>query len=244
MASNTSIEWTDLTWNPLTGCTKVSPGCENCYAERFARRLQAMGQPNYKNGFELTMHEYLLDLPLGFKKSRNIFVNSMSDLFHRDVPVEFIKRVFHTMKCAHWHFFQVLTKRSDRLLELDPMLIWLPNIMMGVSVESQDFAFRIDHLRCTGAKTKFISFEPLLGPINNFNLEGIHWVIVGGESGFKSRPMEQTWVENIRERCQKEKVPFFFKQWGGSNKKKNGRELNGRTWDEYPAAVLAASITS
>jgi protein gp37 len=235
MATQSKIEWTESTWNPVTGCTKVSPGCKHCYAERLAMRLQAMGQANYANGFELTIHEQALRLPLQWKKPQIIFVNSMSDLFHKDVPVEFILRVFEIMQRASWHQFQILTKRSDRLLELDPILPWEPHIWMGVSVENQDCAFRIDHLRETGSKIKFLSLEPLLGPLQSLDLNGIDWVIVGGESGPGARPMNPSWVVDIRNQCQKAKAPFFFKQWGGQNKKKNGRELEGRTWDEMPA---------
>jgi protein gp37 len=237
MAINSSIEWTESTWNPVTGCNKISPGCKHCYAERMAKRLQAMGQPNYTNGFELTLHERILELPLMWKKPQTIFVNSMSDLFHENVPVGFIQKVFHIMERAHWHHFQILTKRSDRLLEIHPKLYWNVNIWVGVSVENKDYTFRIDHLRKTGAKIKFISFEPLLGPIHDLNLKGIDWVIVGGESGYQARPMDTSWVVDIRNQCQKAKVPFFFKQWGGPNRKKTGRKLEGRTWDEIPAAV-------
>ncbi len=234
MGSKSDIEWTESTWNPLTGCTKVSPGCQNCYAERLALRLKAMGQSNYKRGFCLTMHEHVLELPLQWKKPQNIFVNSMSDLFHPGVPEEFILKAFEVMRCAYWHRFQVLTKRSTRLLEMDNLLQWTPNIWMGVSVENEDYVYRIDNLRKTGANTKFISFEPLLGPIKNLNLVGINWVIVGGESGPKARPMNSTWVIDIRNTCQNCQVPFFFKQWGGTNKKKNGRMLEGRFWEEMP----------
>jgi protein gp37 len=200
-------------------------------------RLQAMGQPNYVNGFKLTMHEHALELPLRWKKPQTIFVNSMSDLFQEDVPVEFIHKVFDVMKRAYWHRFQILTKRSDRLLELSTELPWMPNIWMGVSVENQDYTFRIDHLRETGAKIKFLSLEPLLGPLNRLDLNEIHWVIVGGESGPGARPMLKSWVVDIRKQCQKAKVPFFFKQWGGRSKKKTGRELDGRTWDEMPVTL-------
>lgn len=234
MAPNTSIEWTQTTWNPLTGCTKVSPGCKHCYAERMSKRLQAMGQPNYTNGFNLTLHEHMLGLPLQWKKPRTIFVNSMSDIFHEKVPAESILRVFTVMGQANWHHFQILTKRSHRLAELSPILPWLPHIWMGVSVENKDYTFRIDHLRSTGAKVKFLSIEPLLGPLQGLNLEGIDWVILGGESGPGSRPMDRRWVVEIRNRCQQAGVPFFFKQWGGVNKKKAGRQLDGKTWDEVP----------
>jgi protein gp37 len=237
MAANSAIEWTEATWNPLTGCTKISPGCKNCYAERMALRLQRMGQPNYVNGFELTVHESALDLPLRWKKPQRIFVNSMSDLFHEDVPAEFITRAFDVMRRAHWHQFQVLTKRAERLEEMSLTLPWPPNVWMGVSVERQDYTFRIDHLRRTGAQIKFLSLEPLLGPLVGLDLHGIDWVIVGGESGPKARPMERSWVVEIRMQCKRAKVPFFFKQWGGANKKKAGRELDGRTWDQMPTLM-------
>ena len=240
MAMNSAIEWTESTWNPVTGCTKISPGCRHCYAERMAKRLQAMGQPNYVNGFGLALHEKVLELPLTWKKPQTIFVNSMSDLFHEDVPVKFIQKVFHIMERAHWHRFQILTKRSDRLLELNPKLSWNFNIWMGVSVENQEYTFRIDHLREVGATIKFVSFEPLLGPIHGLNLRGIDWVIVGGESGCHARPMDSSWVVDIRNHCQRAKVPFFFKQWGGPNRKKTGRKLEGRTWDEIPVAANMA----
>lgn len=243
MASNSSIEWTESTWNPVTGCTKISPGCKHCYAERMANRLQAMGQPNYVNGFELALHEHALKLPLQWKKPQTIFVNSMSDLFHKEIPVEFVLRVFEVMARADWHQYQILTKRSDRLLELDPILPWAPHLWMGVSVENQDYTFRIDHLRETGAKIKFLSLEPLLGPLHGLNLKGIDWAIVGGESGPGARPMSLSWVVDIRNQCQAAKVPFFFKQWGGTNKKKAGRELEGRTWDEMPV-IYPRSETS
>jgi protein gp37 len=234
MAINSSIEWTEATWNPLTGCTKISPGCKHCYAERMALRLQAMGQPNYANGFNLTLHEDALELPLRWKKPQKIFVNSMSDLFHKDVPDAFILRTFDVMRQAAWHRFQVLTKRSDRLLELSPRLPWASNIWMGVSIEDRDYTFRIDHLRRTDAQIKFLSLEPLLGPLRRLRLTGIDWVIVGGESGPGARPMDPSWVSDIRNQCVKSGVPFFFKQWGGVHKKKTGRELEGRTWNEMP----------
>jgi len=234
MALLSSIEWTESTWNPLTGCTKVSPGCANCYAERMALRLKAMGNPNYTNGFSVSMHESVLELPLRWRKPQTIFVNSMSDLFHEDVPEDFILQVFDVMRRADWHRFQILTKRSERLMALSPQLPWEPHIWMGVSVENQDHTFRIDHLRRTGANVKFLSLEPLLGPISSISLEAIDWVIVGGESGPRSRLMKESWVTDIRNQCQEKKVPFFFKQWGGVNKKKTGRKLEGRTWDELP----------
>ncbi len=234
MAQNSGIEWTEATWNPLTGCTKISPGCKNCYAERMSIRLRAMGQPNYSHGFKLTLHENSLDIPLHWKKPTNIFVNSMSDLFHEEVPIDFIKRVFDVMQKAYWHRFQVLTKRSERLLDLNPQLKWASNIWMGVSVENQEYYHRIDHLRQTGAHIKFLSIEPMLGPLKYLNLKGIDWVIVGGESGSCARPMSPLWVTSVRDQCQDAGVPFFFKQWGGVNKKKTGRKLEGRIWNEMP----------
>jgi protein gp37 len=237
MAENSSIEWTEATWNPLTGCTKVSPGCKRCYAERLAFRLKAMGQKNYRNGFRLTLHEQMLAVPLRWKSPQLVFVNSMSDLFQKGVPLEFILRVFDTMRSAHWHVFQVLTKRSDRLLELSPRLDWPSNVWMGVSVENEKYTFRIEHLRETTAKTKFLSLEPLLGPLPRLNLNGIDWVIVGGESGPGARPMKAEWVSDLRDQCMSANVPFFFKQWGGVNKKKAGRELDGVTHNEMPGRL-------
>ena len=234
MATKSSIEWTEATWNPLTGCTKISPGCKHCYAERMAKRLQAMGQTNYRNGFHLSLHEHVLEIPLHWKHPQMIFVNSMSDLFHEDVPIDFIQRVFSIMRQASWHTFQVLTKRSARLLELDNQIAWPDNVWMGVSVENSDYTFRIDQLRQTHALIKFLSLEPLLGPLQGLQLADIDWVIVGGESGPGSRPIEVSWVQDIRDQCLGNRTPFFFKQWGGTNKKKAGRELDGRTWDEMP----------
>jgi protein gp37 len=236
MAANSKIEWTQCTWNPVTGCTKVSPGCLNCYAERMARRLQAMGQPNYRNGFRVTLHPHMLEMPLRWRQPRTVFVNSMSDLFHEAVPLEFIQQVFDVMRRAPQHRFQVLTKRSERLLDLAGELPWSENIWMGVTVESDDYAVRIDHLRETDAAIKFISFEPLLGPISECDLEGIGWVIVGGESGPGARPMDREWVIDIRDRCVAANIPFFFKQWGGVNKKENGRSLDDEIWSGMPEA--------
>jgi protein gp37 len=237
MSTNSGIEWTQATWNPLTGCTKISPGCKHCYAERMSARLQAMGQHNYSNGFELTLHESALDLPLHWRKPQMIFVNSMSDLFHKDVPVEFIQQVFDVMRRGSWHRFQVLTKRSERLLELDHLIDWPTNVWMGVSVETQDYACRIDHLRATSACVKFLSLEPLLGPLPSLRLSKIDWVIAGGESGPGARTMQPEWVTDIRDQCLNAQVPFFFKQWGGVNKKRAGRQLDGRTWDDLPHLV-------
>jgi len=234
MGFKSNIEWTESTWNPVTGCTKISTGCENCYAERMAIRLKAMGQENYKNGFKPTIHKHVLELPYKWKKPQTIFVNSMSDLFHRDIPTNFILKTFTVMEKANWHRFQILTKRSVRLRELSHKLYWTPNIWMGVTVENKDYISRIDDLRHSGANVKFLSLEPLLGPLSNLNLEGIDWVIVGGESGPGARPMKESWVTDIRDQCLKTGKAFFFKQWGGTNKKKNGRILDGHTWDQVP----------
>jgi protein gp37 len=234
MSSKSKIEWTEATWNPLTGCTKVSPGCKHCYAERLAIRLQAMGNPNYANGFQLTLHPHALEQPLRWKKPRMIFVNSMSDLFHKDVPWSFIEQVFDVMRQASWHTFQVLTKRSERLFELNEDIDWPQNVWMGVSVETEKYLFRVDHLKQTHAYVKFLSLEPLLGPLQALDLAGVDWVIVGGESGPGARPIKQEWVTSIRDQCLGANVPFFFKQWGGTNKKRNGRMLEDRTWDEIP----------
>ncbi len=242
MSLSTSIEWTDSTWNPVTGCSKISSGCENCYAERMALRLKAMGNPSYTNGFSITMHEDALALPLKWNKPQTIFVNSMSDLFHKDIPLDFILRVFDVMRRADWHCFQILTKRSERMLELSPQLPWMQHIWMGVTVEDQGYNHRIEHLQSTGAKVKFLSLEPLLSPFSNINLDEIDWVIVGGESGPKSRLMRESWAINIRNECVKQGVPFFFKQWGGINKKQAGRELEGRTWDETPSLLTSAQV--
>ena len=236
MATNSPIEWTDATWNPVTGCSKISPGCKHCYAEKMAIRLKAMGQRNYRNGFDLTLQPRMLELPLHWKTPKRIFVNSMSDLFHVDVPLSYIKDVFEVMRRAHWHQFQVLTKRAERIEELSTKLQWEPNIWMGVSVENDKYAYRIDHLRRTAAHVKFLSIEPLIGQVGKLNLRGIDWVIVGGESGLGARPMDAEWVTGIRDQCLEAGVSFFFKQWGGVQKKKTGRTLEGRTWDEMPAA--------
>jgi len=238
MASKSSIEWTEYTWNPVTGCTKISPGCLNCYAQRMAKRLQAMGVPNYRNGFSLALHEHVLQAPLGWKKPSVIFVNSMSDLFHERVPIEFIIKVFDIMRQAPHHQFQVLTKRAERLAEVTSFIDWPENVWMGVSVENAEYAHRIDYLRMTGAFIKFLSIEPMLGPIPEMDLTGIDWVIVGGESGPKARPIQREWVVDIRNQCRKSNIPFFFKQWGGTNKKKAGRLLDGRIWNQMPSPQL------
>jgi len=241
MGSNSAIEWTESTWNPVTGCTKISPGCAHCYAERMAKRLKAMGQPNYANGFELTLHEHAVETPLRWRRPQVIFVNSMSDLFHSGVPLAFIEKVFDVMCRAPRHRFQILTKRSQRMKELAERLPWPSNVWMGVSVENSDFTFRMDDLRATDAKVKFVSLEPLLGPIKDLDLSGIDWVIVGGESGPEARPLEPAWVRDIRDQCVSAGIPFFFKQWGGVRRKEAGRILDGRTWDQMPAAEILIS---
>lgn len=234
--AQSSIEWTEMTWNPTTGCNKVSAGCKFCYAEVMAKRLKAMGVEKYSNGFELAIHEDELKTPYTWKKSKMVFVNSMSDLFHKDVPIEFIQKVFRVMKENPQHVFQILTKRADVLLYYDKegLLEWSHNIWMGVSVENKTFMKRIDLLRQTNARTKFLSCEPLIGPLPNMNLKGIDWVIVGGESGRTPRPMKKEWVVDIKEQCQDSDVAFFFKQWGGTNKKKTGNLLDGEKYLEMP----------
>ena len=244
MANISRIEWTEATWNPVTGCTKISPGCKFCYAERLSERLHAMGVENYRDGFKVTLHEHMLGRPLEWKKPRLIFVNSMSDLFHEDVPLVFIQKVFGIMRSAYWHTFQVLTKRAERLAELSPLIDWPANVWQGVSVENEKYAHRIDLLRSTGAVVKFLSLEPLLGPLNQLDLSGIDWVIVGGESGPKARPMRKEWATGIRDQCQAQDVPFFFKQWGGKNKKQAGRELDGRTYDAMPLRLAVPAQSS
>ena len=233
------IEWTDATWNPVTGCNKISPGCKRCYAERMAKRLKATGMDKYRNGFEVTLHPDTLDIPLRWRKSRSIFVNSMSDLFHVDVPDDFVRQVFDVMQRAHWHRYQVLTKRPERVAALNAELPWPAQVWLGVSVESADYVHRIDLLRETSAAVKFLSLEPLLGPLPELNLQGIDWVIVGGESGPGARPMQEAWALDIRDQCLDAGVAFHFKQWGGVFKKRNGRELDGRTWDEMPAIATS-----
>jgi protein gp37 len=248
MANNSSIEWTEATWNPVAGCAIISPGCTNCYAMRMARRLEAMGQPKYAGTTRMSggrpkwnglvrVDEASLNLPATWKTGRMIFVNSMSDLFHEAVPLPFIQRVFRTMAHTPQHAYQILTKRADRLEEISPHLNWPENVWMGVSVENSDYLERVDHLRRTGARVKFLSLEPLLGPLESLDLTGIDWVIAGGESGPGARPMDPEWVRDIRDRCFDAGVAFHFKQWGGVNKKKTGRTLDGRTWDEFPIGI-------
>jgi len=234
MATKSSIEWTESTWNPVTGCTKISAGCKHCYAERMAKRLHAMGQPNYRNGFKVTCHPSTLGMPLKWKKPQMIFVNSMSDLFHKDVSAEFIDEIFFTMNEAPWHTFQLLTKRAGRLVQLANRFKWTPNVWMGVTVENADHVDRVDLLREVPAAVRFLSLEPLLGPIPGLNLDKIDWVILGGESGPGARSMDQAWVTDLRDQCLKANVPFFFKQWGGVQKKKAGRLLEKKTWDQMP----------
>ena len=233
------IEWTDATWNPVTGCNKISPGCKNCYAERLSKRLKATGMEKYRNGFDVTLHPDTLDIPLRWRKSRSIFVNSMSDLFHVDVPDDFIAQVFDVMSRADWHRYQVLTKRPERVASMNSQLSWPNQVWMGASVESQDYVHRVDLLRETDAAVKFLSLEPLLGALPDLDLAGIGWVIVGGESGPGAREMKEEWAIDIRDQCQAAGVPFHFKQWGGVFKKRNGRVLDGRTWDETPTEPAA-----
>jgi protein gp37 len=235
--AHSSIEWTESSWNPVTGCTKVSPGCRNCYAERMAKRLKGMGQKNYQSGFEVALHHDSLDIPLKWRKPQMIFVCSMSDLFHESIPTEYILEVFRTIGQANQHTFQILTKRAWRLSDLDPELPWADNIWAGVTVENSSYLKRIELLQSSKAIVKFLSLEPLLGPIKALDLTGIDWVIVGGESGPGARPMKAEWVTSIRDVCLAEGVPFFFKQWGGVNKNKAGRLLDGRTWEEWPLAI-------
>ncbi len=237
MAQRSSIEWTEATWNPVTGCTKVSPGCAHCYADRMAKRLKAMGVSRYRNGFEVTLQPDVLSLPLRWKAPRLIFVNSMSDLFHELLPPSYIAGVFEVMREAHWHTFQVLTKRTKRLLEIAPRLQWPSNVWMGTSVESPSYRWRISDLALVPAAVRFLSLEPLLAPIQNLPLTGINWVIVGGESGPNCRPMAAEWVRDIRDQCVEARVPFFFKQWGGTRKSTTGRLLDGKLWNDLPRTV-------
>jgi protein gp37 len=242
--AKTSIEWTEASWNPVTGCSKVSPGCAHCYAERMSVRLRAMGQPNYQAGFAVATHTHMLELPLRWKRPQMIFVNSMSDLFHEEVPDEFIRQVFEVMRRARWHTFQVLTKRAARMGALGTSLDWPDNVWAGVSVESRRYVSRLDHLRQVPARVRLVSVEPLLGPLGELDLSGIGWVIVGGESGPGARPMEATWVTEIKDQCVSARAPFFFKQWGGTNKKRAGRLLDGRTWDECPEVVVGSGSSN
>lgn len=232
--ANSKIEWTQATWNPITGCSKVSNGCDYCYAQSMSKRLRYMGVEKYKNEFTPTTHEDILGLPLHWKKSKLIFVDSMGDLFHEKIPLKFIKKVFSVMKQASWHQFQVLTKRSERLVKVSTEIEWPLNVWMGVSVENQECTYRIGHLQAIKANIKFLSLEPLLGPIQDINLEGINWVIVGGESGQYARPIQEYWAIDIRNMCVNANIPFFFKQWGGKNKSKAGRLLQGKIWDQMP----------
>jgi protein gp37 len=248
MADHSAIEWTEATWNPTTGCDKTSPGCDNCYALALSKRLKAMGQPKYQQdgdprtsgpGFGLTLHPDTLQTPRSWRAPRTIFVNSMSDLFHPKVPLDYIQNVFETIGDTPQHQYQVLTKRSKRLAEIGPHLEWPSNLWMGVSVESDKYRFRIDHLLTVDAAVRFVSAEPLLGPLEDLVLQGVQWVIVGGESGPRARPIQHSWVTDIRDQCADAGVSFFFKQWGGRTPKSNGRELDGKTHDEMPQLVQA-----
>jgi len=234
MAINSKIEWTGNTWNPVTGCTQISDGCQNCYAKKMAERLRLMGCKKYEKGFQVALHEECLSEPFKWKNPSMVFVNSMSDLFHEDVPIDFIKLIFNVMKNNSQHIFQLLTKRPERLAKIAEQLEWTPNIWQGVTVENQKFVKRIDLLRSIPSQTKFISFEPLLSDVGVIDLSGIDWAIVGGESGPRSRPIELNWILNIKDQCERQEVLFYFKQWGGTNKKKAGRELLGQTWDAVP----------
>lgn len=240
MSASSSIEWTNSTWNPVTGCTKVSQGCKHCYAQRFAERFRGVPGHPFEQGFDLRLWPDRLELPLQWKEPRRIFVNSMSDLYHERVPTAFIRRVFETMDLARQHTFQVLTKRAKRLGELGSSLPWRPNIWQGVSIENMNVAWRADELRKVPAYVRFLSLEPLLGPLDELDLSGIHWVIVGGESGPGARPMKKEWVRTLRDRCRDEAVPFFFKQWGGVQKHRYGRTLDRRTWSEFPSSISSA----
>ena len=244
MANLSDIEWTEVTWNPLTGCSKISEGCKNCYAERMSTRLRAMGVGKYKAGFAVTLHKEVLQEPLRWRRPKVVFVNSMSDLFHESVPTSFIEAVFDVMRQTPRHTYQVLTKRAERAERLGRHLSWTSNVWLGVSIESERWIHRLEHLRATGAQTKFLSLEPLLGPLPDLNLSGIDWVIAGGESGPGARPMDPDWVRGIRDNCASAEVPFFFKQWGGVFKKRTGRLLDGRTWDEIPVTPSELRIAS
>jgi protein gp37 len=234
MSQKTKIEWTESTWNPISGCTKISRGCDNCYAERMAKRLQAMGTRGYENGFEVTLHPHALQKPLKMKKPQMIFVNSMSDIFHDKVPDEFIFEIFEVMNKAHWHTFQVLTKRPKRLEALNKKLKWTDNIWMGVSIESNEYIKRADYLRECDAKIKFLSLEPLIDSVDKLDYSGLDWIICGGESGYGAREIKKEWVIDIQQKCERFNIPFFFKQWGGVNKKATGRKLDGKIYDELP----------
>lgn len=240
MSDKSAIEWTEASWNPATGCSKVSPGCAHCYAETFAERWRGIPGHSYEQGFDLKLWPERLELPLRWRRPRMIFVNSMSDLFHEAIPDSYIRQVFDVMGEAHWHTFQVLTKREDRLTDLAPDLDWHPNIWMGVTIENRKFVRRADRLREVDAAVRFISAEPLLGPLEGLDLEGIHWLIAGGESGHRHRPVREAWITDLRDRCQDEGVAFFFKQWGGHRAKTGGRELQGRTWNDFPQPLVVA----
>lgn len=244
MAQASSIEWTEATWNPVTGCTQVSPGCAHCYAKTFAERWRGVPGHPYEQGFDLRLWPERLDVPLRWRKPKVIFVNSMSDLFHEEIPLEYIERVFATMREAHWHTFQILTKRHDRLADLAETLDWPPNVWMGVSIENRRFVHRADALRQVPASVRFISAEPLLGPLEGLDVSGIDWLIAGGESGPKNRRVDPDWIRALRDLSADHGVAFFFKQWGGHRPKSNGRELDGRVWDEYPTPRLRSALVA
>jgi protein gp37 len=243
VADHSRIEWTHATWNPVTGCDKVSPGCAHCYAEAFAERFRGVSGHPYEQGFDLKLWPERLSIPLMWKRPRLIFVNSMSDLFHEAIPLDFVRAVFSTMHQAQWHTFQILTKRADRLAEIAPQLHWPENVWMGVSIENHRFVYRADRLRTVPAAVRFVSAEPLLGPLHGLRLEGISWLIAGGESGHGHRPVKVEWIRELRDRCQQEGVPFFFKQWGGRFSKSGGRQLDGTIWDGMPLRAKPGSPT-
>ncbi len=244
MADKSQIEWTDATWNPVTGCTQVSPGCDYCYALNFAERFRGVSGHPYEQGFDLKLWPQRLELPLRWKRPRRIFVNSMSDLFHRDVPDEYVAAVFDVMVRADQHIFQVLTKRSARMVKLAPQLPWPTNVWIGVSIETERYRWRAEHLRQIPAAVRFISAEPLLGSLSRLDLTDINWVITGGESGHRHRPIHPDWVRELRDRCQDQQIAFFHKQWGGRTPKASGRELDGRTWDEFPRPLMDVARTT
>lgn len=241
MADNSAIEWTEATWNPVTGCHQISPGCAHCYAKTFAERWRGVPGHPYELGFDLQLWPHRVEQPLKWTRPRMIFVNSMSDLFHEGIPIEYIEQVFDVMGRASHHTFQILTKRQERLAELAPILTWHPNIWIGVSIENRRFVHRADTLRQIDAQVRFISAEPLLGPLEGLDLTGIHWLIAGGESGARHRAVQADWIRDLRDRCEAQRVAFFFKQWGGRTPKAGGRELDGYTWDQLPDPRLPAA---
>ncbi|MBR4508199.1 MAG: phage Gp37/Gp68 family protein [Elusimicrobiaceae bacterium] len=242
MAQNSRISWTSATWNPVTGCSKISLGCQNCYAYKMALYLQSIGAAHYQKGFKVALHEDALSIPLKWKSPKLIFANSMSDLFHEKVPLSFLLKIFETIKNTPHHKYQILTKRPERMLELNDKLSWYDNVLMGTTIESAEYLYRLDLLKKCSAKTKFLSLEPLLSNLKNLDLKGIDWVILGGESGENARPMQKEWVLDIKKQCQEQKVPFFFKQWGGRDKNKGGNLLDGQKIQEYPFILRESTL--